>query len=167
MEPDIDDRVIFLSDGLPAIPERLLLAHARGEVLFICGAGISMPAGLPDFRELVLGVYQELDKAVHRVIVGLPHDVCNQWEDSCSGETQLRFCYEAGPCSYGVYRQLKALGHDCTVVAPSLIPRKPGDRIKTDRRDALALARLFQNGELTPVWVPGRRRRTRLIHRCR
>ena len=59
-----------------------------------------------------------------------------------------------GPCGHGVYRQLRALGHDCTVVAPSLIPRRPGDRIKTDRRDALSLARLFRNGELTPVWVP-------------
>ena len=66
----------------------------------------------------------------------------------------LRFCYEAGPCGYGVYRQLTAMGHECTVVAPSLIPRRPGDRIKTDRRDALALARLHRNGELTPVWVP-------------
>lgn len=66
----------------------------------------------------------------------------------------LRFCYEAGPCGYGVYRQLRALGHACAVVAPSLIPRRPGDRIKTDRRDALSLARLHRNGELTPVWVP-------------
>ena len=53
----------------------------------------------------------------------------------------LRFCYEAGPCGYGVYRQLRALGYACTVVAPSLIPRRPGDRIKTDRRDALSLER--------------------------
>ena len=59
-----------------------------------------------------------------------------------SGGTSLRFCYEAGPCGYGVYRQLTALGHACTVVAPSLIPRQPGDRIKTDRRDALSLAAL-------------------------
>ena len=66
----------------------------------------------------------------------------------------LRFCYEAGPCGYGVYRQLTAQGHECTVVAPSLIPRRPGDRIKTDRRDAMALARLHRNGELTAVWVP-------------
>ena len=66
----------------------------------------------------------------------------------------LRFCYEAGPCGYGVYRQLRALGHECAVVAPSLIPRRPGDRIKTDRRDALSLARLHQHGELTSVWVP-------------
>ena len=67
---------------------------------------------------------------------------------------ELRFCYEAGPCGYGVYRHLRALGHDCVVVAPSLIPRKPGDRVKTDRRDALGLARLDRAGELTPVWVP-------------
>ena len=66
----------------------------------------------------------------------------------------LRFCYEAGPCGYGVYRQLRALGHACAVVAPSMIPRRPGDRIKTDRRDALSLARLHRNGELTAVWVP-------------
>src|ERR1700749_4069500 len=48
----------------------------------------------------------------------------------------LQFCYEAGPCGYGIQRQLSAMGHKCAVVAPSLIPRKPGDRIKTDRRDA-------------------------------
>ncbi len=66
----------------------------------------------------------------------------------------LRFCYEAGPCGYGVYRTLTSLGHDCVVVAPSLIPRRPGDRIKTDRRDALGLAKLDRAGELTPVWVP-------------
>ncbi len=67
---------------------------------------------------------------------------------------KLRFCYEAGPCGYGVYRLLTALGHDCVVVAPSLIPRRPGDRVKTDRRDALGLAKLDRAGELTPVWVP-------------
>jgi transposase len=52
----------------------------------------------------------------------------------------LLFCYEAGPCGYGVYRQLLGLGQDCQVVAPSLIPKKPGERIKTDRRDACKLA---------------------------
>jgi transposase len=66
----------------------------------------------------------------------------------------LSFCYEAGPCGYGLYRDLMALGHDCTVVAPSLIPRKAGERMKTDRRDALMLARLHRAGELTAVWVP-------------
>ena len=52
--------------------------------------------------------------------------------------SELRFCYEAGPCGYGIQRQLTLAGHDCVVVAPSLIPRKPGDRIKTDRRDAIS-----------------------------
>ena len=66
----------------------------------------------------------------------------------------LRFCYEAGPCGYGIQRQIASAGHECAVVAPSLIPRKPGARIKTDRRDALNLAKLHRAGELTSVWVP-------------
>ena len=64
------------------------------------------------------------------------------------------FCYEAGPCGYSIHRQLVEMGHDCRVVAPSLIPVKAGDRVKTDRRDALALAKLHRAGELTAVWVP-------------
>ncbi len=67
---------------------------------------------------------------------------------------QLSFCYEAGPCGYGLQRQLTELGHDCIVVAPSLIPMKAGDRVKTDRRDAAMLAKLHRAGELTSVWVP-------------
>jgi transposase len=67
---------------------------------------------------------------------------------------KLHFCYEAGPTGYGLYRQIVALGHECIVVAPSLIPRRSGDRIKTNRRDAQSLARLLRAGELTAVWVP-------------
>jgi transposase len=67
---------------------------------------------------------------------------------------ELRFCYEAGPCGYGVQRQLSGMGHQCAVVAPSLVPRKPGERIKTDRRDAIKLAKMHRADELTPVWVP-------------
>ena len=66
----------------------------------------------------------------------------------------LQFCYEAGACGYGVYRQLQRLGADCLVVAPSMTPRRPGDRVKTDRRDAVTLARLLRAGELSAVWVP-------------
>src|SRR5438128_1969870 len=66
----------------------------------------------------------------------------------------LRFCYEAGPCGYGIQRHLSAHGHECMVVAPSLIPKRAGDRVKTDRRDAASLARLHRAGELTAVWVP-------------
>ena len=67
---------------------------------------------------------------------------------------RLRFCYEAGPCGYGIQRHLSAHGHDCVVVAPSLIPKRAGDRIKTDRRDAASLPRLHRAGELTAVWIP-------------
>ena len=67
---------------------------------------------------------------------------------------EVRFCYEAGPCGYGIQRHLSARGHECVVVAPSLIPRRAGDRVKTDRRDAASLARLHRAGELTAVWVP-------------
>jgi transposase len=67
----------------------------------------------------------------------------------------LQICYEAGPCGYGLYRQIKSLGHDCEVVAPSLIPRKAGERMKTDRRDGLKLAHEHRAGGLTAVWVPG------------
>ena len=66
----------------------------------------------------------------------------------------LVFVYEAGPCGYWLYRYLRKKGYDCWVVAPSLIPKKSGDRVKTDRRDAVQLARLMRSGDLTPVYVP-------------
>jgi Transposase len=68
--------------------------------------------------------------------------------------TKLTFCYEAGPTGYGLYWLIKSLGHECIVVAPSLIPTKPGDRIKTNRRDSENLAKLLRSGDLTAVWVP-------------
>ena len=66
----------------------------------------------------------------------------------------VSYCYEAGACGYEVYRQISHSGHHCDVVAPSLIPTRPGDRVKTDRRDSESLARLHRAGELTAVWVP-------------
>lgn len=68
----------------------------------------------------------------------------------------LTFVYEAGPCGYDVQRQLTALGQRCVVIAPALTPRRPGDRVKTDRRDAEKLARLYRAGELTLIRVPSR-----------
>lgn len=68
--------------------------------------------------------------------------------------SKVHFCYEAGPTGYGLYRLITAMGHNCLVAAPSLIPKKPGDRVKTNRRDAIALAKLLRSGELTAVWVP-------------
>ena len=66
----------------------------------------------------------------------------------------LGCCSEAGPCGYGLQRQLTGLGAACSVVAPSLLPQRPGERIKTDRRDAAKLARRLRSGELTGVWAP-------------
>lgn len=70
-----------------------------------------------------------------------------------SGASTLKFVYEAGLCGYSIYRHLSAKGYECTVVAPSMIPRRSGDRIKTDRRDALNLVRLFRAGELTSIYI--------------
>jgi transposase len=69
---------------------------------------------------------------------------------------RLTFCYEAGPTGYGLHRQITELGHECIVAAPSLIPKRPGDRVKTNRRDGVSLAKLLRAGELTAVWVPDR-----------
>src|SRR5262247_3364558 len=71
-----------------------------------------------------------------------------------SKATHLIFVYAAGPCGYWLYRYLRKNDYDCWVVAPSLIPKKAGDRVKTDRRDALQLARLARAGDLTAVYVP-------------
>jgi transposase len=74
-----------------------------------------------------------------------------------STAAQLHFVYEAGPCGYGIYRHLTQKGFDCMVAAPSMIPKKSGNRIKNDRRDAAILARLHRAGELTAVYVPDAR----------
>ena len=67
---------------------------------------------------------------------------------------RLHVCFEAGPTGYGLYRQIEALGHDCMVVAPALVPKRAGERVKTNRRDGVTLARLDRAGELTGVWTP-------------
>jgi len=71
-----------------------------------------------------------------------------------AGSGPIKFCYEAGPCGYGVHRTLTRTGEDCMVVAPSMIPRKSGERQKNDERDAASLAVLHRGGLLTAVWVP-------------
>ena len=67
---------------------------------------------------------------------------------------RLSFCDEAGPCGYGLHRWLTGCGYSCIVVALSLIPMQSGDRVKTDRRDAMMLAKLHRVGELTTIWIP-------------
>jgi transposase len=70
------------------------------------------------------------------------------------GPREITVCYEAGPTGYVLYWQLQKIGVNCVVIAPSLVPTRPGDRVKTDRRDAMKLARSYRAGDLTPVWVP-------------
>ena len=90
-----------------------------------------------------LGTIPNTPEAVRRLIKKLG-----------TGGATLRVCYEAGPTGYVLYWHLTELGVVCEVVAPTLVPVKAGDRVKTDRRDALKLARSYRGGDLTPVWVP-------------
>lgn len=87
-------------------------------------------------------------------IVHKPEAIAKMANKLAATHGTLDFCYEAGPCGYGLYRQLLAQGYACMVVAPSRIPIASGDRVKTDRRDAQRLAVLHRAGELTAVWVP-------------
>src|SRR5215212_1105454 len=90
-----------------------------------------------------LGEIETAPAAVERLLRKLAHKY-----------KTLHVCYEAGPTGYGLYRQIRALGHGCDVVAPSLVPTRLGERVKTNRRDAVTLARLLRAGELTAIWVP-------------
>jgi transposase len=95
----------------------------------------------PEYRGEIANRTKDIDRLIKRL------------NKQFNGEVLL-WCYEAGPCGYGLHRQLLESGHDCQVVAPSKIPRQPGERIKTDRRDAIKLARLLRSGDLSGVWVP-------------
>ena len=113
-------------------------AHAQSSAIAVADAG---EVTAPRFLGTVGAKFSELAKALGQL--GKP-----------SG---LRIVYEAGPCGFAMVRQLRQAGYQCEVVAPSKIPRKPGDRIKTDRRDALTLAGLARAGQLTFVCVPDER----------
>jgi len=117
-----------LYDGLDVHKDSIAVAHAQGE-----------SAAPPVFVGEIGPRQADLDKLIRRLEAKTP---------------ALVFAYEAGPCGYGLYRRLTAQGFACQVVAPSLIPKKPGDKVKTDRRDAVELARLLRSGDLTGVYVP-------------
>ena len=103
---------------------------------------IAVAVAEPDGEVRSLGVIPNRPESIQKLVKKL------------GPAAQLRVCYEAGPTGYVVYWQLTALGVSCEVVAPTLVPTKAGDRVKTDRRDALKLARSYRAGDLTPVWVP-------------
>ena len=90
-----------------------------------------------------IGEVDTSDESMRRAV----NQIATKYDD-------VLFCYEAGPTGYSLYRLIRSLGFDCLVVAPSLIPRKPGDHVKNNRRDAIGLAKLLRAGELTAVWVP-------------
>lgn len=115
--------------GLDVHKDSIAVAHAQGH-----GSDPPVFVGSIGTRQA------DLDKLIRRLHTKTSH---------------LVFAYEAGPCGYVLHRYLTGQGLDCTVVAPSLIPRKPGDRVKTDRRDAVEIARLLRSGDLTGVYVPG------------
>lgn len=96
----------------------------------------------------------EAEVRFHGTIPNTPEAIRKLVAKLAGDGSGLNVCYEAGPCGYGVHRRILDLGHDCMVIAPSKMARRPGDRIKTDRRDAMLLARLLRAGELEPVWVP-------------
>lgn len=85
-----------------------------------------------------------------------PHAIQRLFERVTRNDSRVAFVYEAGPCGYEVHRQITTLGGMCVVIAPGLTPVRPGDRVKTDRRDAEKLARLYRAGELTEIRVPTR-----------
>jgi len=91
---------------------------------------------------------------LHSTIANRPEAVRKLVREVGGQGAKLVAAYEAGPTGYAVHRQLVQLGVDSRVVAPSLIPRAAGDRVKTDRRDALRLARLLRSGDLVPIWIP-------------
>lgn len=101
---------------------------------------VAVADGAQDVR--ALGVIPNRPESIHKLVKQL------------GPAERLRVCYEAGPTGYGVYWQLTRLGVRCEVVAPTLVPVRPGDRVKTDRRDAIKLVRSYRAGDLTAVWVP-------------
>jgi len=110
--------------------------------LDVHAATIAAAVAEPDGEVRSLGMIPNEPRAIRRLLTKL------------GAGDRLRVCYEAGPTGYVLYWQLTQLGIHCDVIAPTLIPVKPGDRVKTDRRDAVKLARSYRSGDLTPIWVP-------------
>src|SRR5207245_2930880 len=119
-----------------------VMSNVRCIGLDVHAETIAVAVAEPDGEVRSLGVIPNRPESIQKLVKKL------------GPAAQLRVCYEAGPTGYVVYWQLTALGVSCEVVAPTLVPTKAGDRVKTDRRDALKLARSYRAGDLTPVWVP-------------
>lgn len=105
---------------------------------------------------IAISVYlnQKNKSEFERVIRNTPKEVKSLFSKLINSDYSIIACYEAGPAGFTIYRQLEELGITCYVIAPSLLPRKPGDRIKTDKRDADRIARCLRNQEVTPIYIP-------------
>jgi transposase len=118
----------------------------------------SLFIGLDVHKDTIAVAYAPEDRGTEVVSLGLigtrQHDIDKLIRTLTAKGAALVFAYEAGPCGYWLYRYLTRRGLSCAVVAPSLIPRKSGDRVKTDRRDAVTLARLLRSGDLSSIYVP-------------
>ena len=111
--------------------------------------------GLDVHKEtIVVGVAEE-GRSTPEVLATIPNTkvALDKALKRLGAKAHLRCCYEAGPTGYGIYRDLKASGITCVVVAPALVPEQKGNRVKTDRRDAAKLARFLRSGDLTPVYT--------------
>lgn len=151
------DRVISLGDQLAAIPERLLLAHARGEVLFICGAGVSRPSDLPDFRELVLDVYKRVDIGVYAVLSSLPSGTCNKWEAAYPNlnDPQRAEVKQFIVGDYDVVLGMLERRLDGQTLGDSRVRREVADRLRSGKNKPAAihraLMRLADRGGATTI----------------
>lgn len=94
------------------------------------------------------------DSVTERVTIENNPKTLAKMVNRIAGKGRAEFVYEAGPCGYDTYRQITGLGHPCAVIAPALTPVRPGDKVKTDRRDAEKLARYYRAGELTEIRIP-------------
>ena len=114
--------------------------------------------GLDVHKDTIAVAYAPDDRGAEVVALGMigtrQYDIDKLIRKLEAKGATLAFAYEAGPCGYWLYRYLTRRGLSCTVVAPSLIPRRAGDRVKTDRRDAVTLARLLRSGDLSSIYVP-------------
>jgi transposase len=112
--------------------------------------------GLDVHKDTIVIAVAEDDRGNPEVLATIPNETQGLLRQlrKLGPSAALRVCYEAGPTGFGLHRELTKAGIDCAVVAPSLVPKQAGDRIKTDRRDAAKLARFYRSGDLTSVYVP-------------
>ena len=112
--------------------------------------------GLDVHKDSIVIAVAEEGRKPGRVVGTVPYDMkaLRKVLDKLGPRSSVSCCYEAGPTGYGLARALKAGGWTCEVIAPSLVPKKSGERIKTDRRDAVKLAQNHRSGELVPVFIP-------------